>query len=409
MKKFLAGAIAAALVAGSLCLTGCQSGGKNTIKVTSYLWDKPEEKQYITEELIPKFEEETGIQVEFEIVATTDMDKYIQGQKDSGKWATDVLISNNGSAAAYIDSGFVQPINDVSVDGITLMEAFDGDLVVDGDRYFYPIAADVYLTLANKEALPYLPEGASIDNLTWEQYIQWSKNIAEANGPKTVMPAQAGKNLMYQIGAMELSYGSEFFPVMNDEGAVKAWSMVQELQPTLISTCSSYPDPVQAMQSGEAWLTFFHMSPVSSVYNTAPEQYVVGPAPSGDAGTGTIAGASVIGITAGSEHKEEAAQFIEFMMRPENLYNVNTKAGSFIAPVEEVLDQLSDSAADQIMKMGISTLQTAKTSGTNGGLYTDFGSVKTVFESTFNDIMNGVSVDQSYLDAKQAELDALKK
>lgn len=74
-----------------------------------------------------------------------------------------------------------------------------------------------------------------------------------------------------------------------------------------------------------------------------------------------------------------------------------------------MLDQLSDSAADQIMKMGISTLQTAKTSGTNGGLYTDFGSVKTVFESTFNDIMNGVSVDQSYLDAKQAELDALKK
>ena len=62
------------------------------------------------------------------------------------------------------------------------MPAFDGNAIVGGTRYFVPISADVYLTIANNEALPYLPAGADMDSLTYKQYADWAVAVAEGEG-----------------------------------------------------------------------------------------------------------------------------------------------------------------------------------------------------------------------------------
>ena len=69
-----------------------------------------------------------------------------------------------------------------SWDDRNFSEAFIQNTNKDGRQYFLPVGADVYLLLANNNALPYLPDGADIDTITWEQYADWANAIAEGEG-----------------------------------------------------------------------------------------------------------------------------------------------------------------------------------------------------------------------------------
>ena len=56
-----------------------------------------------------------------------------------------------------------------------------------------------YVMAANKQALEYLPEGADLNALTYDQLIAWVKTMAEATGsPKFGFPA-GPKGLMHRF------------------------------------------------------------------------------------------------------------------------------------------------------------------------------------------------------------------
>ncbi len=113
------------------------------LKVTSGLWSKPEEQQYVREETLIAFEEETGIQVELEVLSEGLVDS-IKAQKESGSWDSDVVITHSGDLPKYIDNGYVQPIdNALAGADITVLPAFNDSTMKDGSTYYVPISADV--------------------------------------------------------------------------------------------------------------------------------------------------------------------------------------------------------------------------------------------------------------------------
>ena len=58
------------------------------------------------------------------------------------------------------------------------------------EQKYIPWMQATYIMGANKKALQYLPEGADINALTYDQLIAWSKNMAEKSGsPKFGFPA----------------------------------------------------------------------------------------------------------------------------------------------------------------------------------------------------------------------------
>jgi len=381
-----------------------------SIKVTSGLWSKPEEQQFIREEIIPMFVEQTGIEVELDIIEGSSVDKSFEAQKASGEWTSDVVLTHSGSMPRYIESGYVQPMNDIrdALD-ITFMEAFNESTSKDGDVFYFPISADVYLLIANKEALPYMPEGASMDTLTWEQYKDWAINMANEVGPKVTFPAEPVKAVLYQMGGISLSYGGSF-PEINTPGMVDAWGVIGEMidAGAILETSFNYNSPIDQMKSEEAWLSFYHMVPVGNVYSSAPAKYEVAAAPAGPNGNGSIAGAWGIGITAGTTKREAAKMFVEFMTDKEVLYEVASGTGGFIPPVVEVVDVLGNDPTDIIMKKGLDTLKNGVVSGVPGSNYTDWGAVKGVFDEVFKELWdNSGEVSQEFLDGKQADLEGL--
>ena len=59
-----------------------------------------------------------------------------------------------------------------------------------GEQKYLPWMQATYLMAANKKALEFLPQGADINKITYDQLIEWSKKMAEATGsPKFGFPA----------------------------------------------------------------------------------------------------------------------------------------------------------------------------------------------------------------------------
>ncbi len=383
---------------------------QTTIKVTSGLWSKPEEQQYVREEALTEFENLTGIKVELEVV--DNIQDMMKAMKDSGEWTSDVVITHSGDMTKFINNGYVQSLNSVVEEAaITVLPAFNDSTSADGVTYYVPISADVYLVIANNKALAYLPEGVDLNAITWEQYKDWAIAIAAGEGEaKTAMPALAVKSMVYQMGGIGLSYGAGF-PEINTESMISAWELVGEMiaANAIAETSFSYGDPADMMKSGEAWLSFHHMGPVGQVYASAPAQFSIAPAPAGPEGNGTIAGAWGIGITAGTEKLDAAQQFVKFMLQPEVLYKITQGIGGTIPPVQEVVDVLGSEPADEVVNMGLITLQAGIPHGVPGSLYTDWAAVKTVFDETFKKLWDDKGVvDVNYLNAQQAALEALE-
>ena len=135
----------------------------------SELFSAPAEQQFFINEILADFEEETGITVNFTIVQDQDKLDRITVQQETGHVTTDVILAFNGRFPWYTDVGYVSSLDEVAdiFEGRTILPAFDVTAIVDGTRYFVPISSDVYLTVANNNALDYLPAGAEMDTLTY--------------------------------------------------------------------------------------------------------------------------------------------------------------------------------------------------------------------------------------------------
>ncbi|MBI5958015.1 MAG: extracellular solute-binding protein, partial [Chloroflexi bacterium] len=75
-----------------------------------------------------------------------------------------------------------------------LPEAFVtlGKLGTEDYQYYIPWMQATYIMAAHKDALQYLPEGADLNALTWEEFGLWAKNIYEATGEAKVGLPVAG-------------------------------------------------------------------------------------------------------------------------------------------------------------------------------------------------------------------------
>jgi multiple sugar transport system substrate-binding protein len=394
-----------------------------TIVMDSEMFAPPAEQIFFINEILKPFEAETGITVTFQIVKGEDMRDRITVQQETGHVTTDVILAFNGRFSWYTDPGYVVSLDDAvsGWDARTILPAFDGNAVVGGSRYFVPVSADVYLTIANNKALDYLPAGASMDTLTYEQYADWAVAVAEGEGEgKVCITGIPQKMWIYQFGTSALAYGlnpagmgEPAFPNINSSAAASAWGEWAKIgaadgfMPTILNVdnCTDF------LMREEAWLSVTHNARVGQVYASNETQFTVGPAPLGPSGVGTIAGAHGLGVVKGSANLEAAALLMEYMTRPEIQVKINKGAGGFVPVVAEALAFLGDDPTDEIIRKALIVLELGNTSFLPVADFEDWGAVKKVFDDIFTDmILDGDgTVDQDMLDAAQERIDAIRK
>jgi len=270
----------------------------------------------------------------------------------------------------------------------------------------------VYLLLANNNALPYLPDGADVDAITWEQYAQWAVNIAEGEGEgKVCITGIPMKSWIYMFGGTGLSYGAGF-PDANSEAAAQAWKIWETIGKAggFVPSVLNIDSCVDPMMREESWLTVFHNARAGQVYSSNETQFTLAPAPTGPTGIGTIAGVSGYAIMVGAPNYDLAVDFLEYLTRPEIQVKIAKGTGGFIPPVQEALEYMGNEAVDEVMSKAILVLENGIASGVPAYLYQDWGAVKECFDDVFEDtILTGADVTQDRLDTAQACVDDILK
>ena len=389
------------------------AAGEEVLSFSSRLWSPPAEQEFIIEYIIKPFEEENNVKINFQILDDKKLLERAEIQLKTDHPTMDIVAAYVANMAEWIEKGYVEDLTSYvkSWDDRTFSPTFEYGTNFEGKQYFIPVGADVYLIIANKKALKYLPSGANLENLTWEEFAKWSNAIAKGEGEgKTVVTGIPMKSFIYQFGAITLSYGATF-PDINTPEAIEAWKILVSMKDDFIPAVLNVDNCVAPMKRQEAWLSWIHNARAGQVYSSNPANFVVAPVPEGPAGIGSIAGVSGYGILKNAPNKEMAIKFLEYITRPDIQLKIGKGTGGFIPPVEEALNYLGDDPEDEVIAKAVMVLKKGRVSGVPGGDYQDWGAVKKVFDDVFVEmILNGDgTVDKALLNEAQAKLDALRK
>ena len=386
--------------------------GNEEVFFSTGLWSVPSQRQYIKNKIISKFEKDTNIPVKFEFIDGNVALKKVSMQSKIGRIGMDIVTIHSGKMPVWIDDDYVEDLTPYIKDwkDITFFPLFDNSAKRDGKTYFLPVVSDVYIMIANKKALKYLPKNTSINDLTWEQFVQWSHNITKGEGVgRTAISAVPLNSFIYQFGAIELSYGAKF-PEIDSKGALKAWQILVDLRPDYIPNVLNIAKPGDALQRGYGWLTFIHVADAGEVYNSDPTKFVIAPIPEGSAGRGSIGAGYGFGLLKGCKHREEALKLIKYMLSPKVQVEIAQGSGGFIPPVKEAMKFLGDSPKDEIIKVGLEVFRNAIISGVPSADYYDWNAVKMIFDRLFKDMVIGKGeVDMKMLQDAKKELEKVRR
>jgi len=185
---------------------------------------------------------------------------------------------------------------------------------------------------AHNDALEYLPEGADLNALTWEQFAEWCQVLLdETGGPKCGMP-HAGLFNRFLQGYLWPSFTGGMVSQFRSQQAADMLTWARDsLWPTIHPQSISYEFMQEPLLAGEVWVAFDHTARLIEAFNTEPENFVAFPAPAGPEGRGYMPVVVGLGIPENAPNPEGAMELIDFLTLPETQARVLRELAFFPA------------------------------------------------------------------------------
>lgn len=242
----------------------------------------------------------------------------IEAERDAGKGTIGVVGALHGDLSTYADNW--ADLSDIDLSGITVSPAFVelGKLGTTEQKYL-PWMQATYVMAANKQALQYLPAGADINALTYDQVIAWAKATAEATGgPKFGFPAgpKGLKHRFFQGFLLPAYTGSEVTKFRSAE-AEEAWNKFKELWQYTNPASTNYDFMQEPLLTGDVWIAFDHIARLGEAFNQKPDDFVAFPAPAGPKGRAFMPVLAGLAVPKGAPDVAKAKDLVKYMMQPE--------------------------------------------------------------------------------------------
>jgi multiple sugar transport system substrate-binding protein len=267
-----------------------------------------------------------------------------------------------------------------------------------------------YIMAANKESLQYLPEGADIDALTYDQLIAWTANVHEATGQAKFGFPAGPKGLKHRFfeGYLYPSYTNGVVRTYASDKAVIAWEKFGELWEHTNPASTNFSFMQEQLLSGDAWIVFDHTSRLAQAFNERPDDFVAFPAPAGPEGRGFMPVLAGLAIPETAPDKEAAKSLISYMMQPET--QIATLRATSFFPVIDVdlpddLPPAVQAAGDAVAKM--SSAPDANPGLLPSGLGNQGGEFDRIFNDTFERIILAGQDIRMVLDDQKPRLAAI--
>jgi len=294
-----------------------------------------EEAQKLREVILKDFAQKVTFVPEDAAPLTTRM----KAEAEAGKRTVSLIAAGHGELQPLQAIDALDPIDDVAAKlgdrGIPASLMTLGKLGTDKQLYI-PWMQATYIMVANKRALPFLPAGADINALSYDQLAAWAKAIQEKTGQRRLGFPAGPKGLMPRFfeGYLYPAYTGGVVTTFRSPEAETMWAAFKTLWQSVNPNSANYDFMQEPLQGGEVWLAFDHVARLKEALIAKPDDFVAFPAPAGPKGRGYMAVVAGLSIAKGAPNRAGAEGLIEYLTKPEVQVTTASEVGFF--PVVKV-------------------------------------------------------------------------
>lgn len=371
-----------------------------------------EEQEKVRNEVLANFEGE----VEFVAFAeAAQFQDRLRAESEAGAGDISVLGALHGDLAPLAADGLLADLTDLATElaGLGISEDYLelGKLGTEQQLYI-PWVQATYIMVARNEALEYLPDGADINDLTWQQLTEWGSNITTATGERKLGFPAGEDGLLHRLfqGHLYPAFTGAVNTTFASASGVEMWTWLKDTWQYVNPQSTTYGFMQDPLQSGEVWVAWDHVARLIDALESDPDSFTAFPVPEGPEGRAFMPVLAGLSIPTWAPNPDGGRELIRYLLQPEQQSATLTAVAFFSvltgelpgdlppaiqAEQEAIAAQLgSDNALPALLPIGL---------GDQGGAYNQ------VFKDAFQQIVveNGdpVTVLGSQAAALQEVLD----
>ena len=255
-------------------------------------------------------------------------------EAEAGKHTISLVGATHGELAPLADRNMLTPLDDIAAalkdKGITPALMDLGKLGHDHQQYI-PWMQATYVMVAKQEALEFLPEGADLNALTYEQLIAWGKAMQEETGQARIGFPAGPKGLFSRFfqGYLYPSYTGGVVRTFKSPEDVAGWEMMKSLWAVTNPSSTNYGFMQEPLLADEVWVAWDHVARLKEAVISMPDQVKVFPAPAGPKGRGYMPVVAGLAIPQGAPDVAGAEKVIAHLVTPEVQLMTAEKVGFF--------------------------------------------------------------------------------
>src|SRR5713226_9221764 len=284
----------ACILAAGLCATACSTSSTSgtapagstpaaggAVQFLSTQYNTVDEQAKVRDTILSK----APVQSQFQPSELGPFNDRITAEQKAGKVTVGVIGGQHDDFAPFVKAGYmddmtplVQRLSDRNFPPKFLdLSKFGGD-----KNDYVPWAQATYVLAVNKKAIQYLPQGADVNALTYDQLKDWGANIAKATGQRKVGFPDGPKGFFARFfeGYLYPSYtGSSGVVGFKSPEAAAMWTSFKDLWKVAVNPQStSYDFMQEPLLADEVWVAWDHTARLINATTQNPTEIVLVPA-----------------------------------------------------------------------------------------------------------------------------------
>jgi multiple sugar transport system substrate-binding protein len=350
--------------------------------------------------------------------AAQDVDK-VTAEQRAGRGTIDVLALQHGDfttlGASDALSDLTPLLHRLQKDRQFPQALLDYGRLGTQKQYYIPWLQATYMMAVNRKALQYLPRGADVNNLTYDQLVAWGQSIQKATGERMIgLPAAPGTqaSLLHRFlqGFAYPSYTGTEVTGFRSPDAVRMWQMLRNLWAVTNPQSTTYSQLQDPLLSGDVLLGWDHQARIQNALLQQPSQFIAVPAPRGPRGLGYMSVVVGLAIPRTAPNQAGAEALIDYLTRSPAQVAASATVG-FFPTVEGVKLTGSDAPAYLNAEAAVAARYASSKNAVVALLPVGLGSRSDQFTLTYQDtftriILRGEDI-QTVLNDEAGKLQAL--
>jgi len=342
-------------------------------------------------------------------------DVRVKAEAQAGRRSASLYGALHGELASLVSINALSPLDEIAAKvasrGVPANLMTLGKLGTDRQLYI-PWMQATYVMVAHKQALPFLPGGANLNTLTYEQLGAWGKAIRERTNQRRIGFPAGPTGLMHRFfqGSLIPSYTGGVVTPFRSAEAEAAWNALKDIWTSVNPSSTSYNFMQEPLLGGEVWIAFDHVARVLEALRSMPDDFVAFPAPAGPKGRGYMPVIAGLSVPEGAPNRAGALATIDHLTLPRTQLITVAETGFFPVVAADLPPDLP--AGVKLAAAAIAAQQSAPDALVSllpVGLGAKNGEFNKVFLDTFQRIVLRGEPVRAVLDAQGAVLDGIMK